>query len=233
MNEKNGGWFWIHFPQNWVTFSNSGVPNFVGNRENEWDEWWVEVKMSVGCSGCSWPWIGAHWPLLSLASHQWSLLSVAIRRWPLLSVAMHWWWLVSDSRHYWPLLSLTKHLPKHIWSCDHQPAIRLPLNPKWSLKNMKTWRILLFWFFLSTINYTRTDATQDMRATVEQRQYYPVPGTHFGSLVSTQCYSDKERPYLFTGTKVNLIVSWLLLYYSPKFRLDTVQLRMKTQARCW
>ena len=68
-------------------------------------------------------------------------------------------------------------------------------------------RGIFFWFILTAKNYTPSDATQDMRATVEQRQYYPVPGTHFGSLVTTQCYSEKERPYLFTGTKVNSIVS--------------------------
>ena len=47
---------------------------------------------------------------------------------------------------------------------------------------------ILFWLLF----FSPTLATQDMRA-VDQRQYYPIPST---------CYSEVERPYLFTGTKV-------------------------------
>ena len=57
----------------------------------------------------------------------------------------------------------------------------------------------MFCFILSAKNYIPTDATQDMRATVvDQRQYYPIPDI---------CYSEVERPYLFTGTKVNPTLS--------------------------
>ena len=148
MNKKDGGWFRLNFTQNkvpfWRPFSNSEVPNFVGNSENEWDEWWVEVKMSVGCSGCCWPWIGGQWPLLSLASHQWWLLSVISSKalvvttpsgqycqWQaidgdycqwLLSVVRHRWWLLLVARHWWWLTAiasscwpLVRHWPKHSW----------------------------------------------------------------------------------------------------------------------
>jgi len=54
---------------------------------------------------------------------------------------------------------------------------------------MKILKILI-WFLLSAKNYSPTDATQDMRATIDQRQYYP-----------SICYSEEERPYLLTGTK--------------------------------
>ena len=46
--------------------------------------------------------------------------------------------------------------------------------------------------FLTLVNnQLMTEGTQDMRATVDQRQYYP-----------SICYSEEETPYLLTGTKV-------------------------------
>ena len=56
---------------------------------------------------------------------------------------------------------------------------------------MKILKILI-WFYLSAKNYSPTDATQDIRATIDQRQYYP-----------SICYSEEDRPYLLTGTKVS------------------------------
>ena len=49
----------------------------------------------------------------------------------------------------------------------------------------------MFWLILCP-----TDGTQDMMATIDhERQYYP-----------SICYSEEERPYLFTGTKVGRVI---------------------------
>ena len=54
-----------------------------------------------------------------------------------------------------------------------------------------TMRSILLRFLTLVNNQLMTEGTQDMRATVDQRQYYP-----------SICYSEEERPYLLTGTKV-------------------------------
>ena len=54
-----------------------------------------------------------------------------------------------------------------------------------------TMRSILLRFLTLVNNQLMTEGTQDMRATVDQRQYYP-----------SICYSEEETPYLLTGTKV-------------------------------
>ena len=67
------------------------------------------------------------------------------------------------------------------------------------MKSM-TMRSKLLRFLTLVINQLMTKGTQDMRATVDQRQYYP-----------SICYSEEETPYLLTGTKV----------ISPHLKTDT------------